>query len=504
MAIALPLAVIASRRDLWLDEAMLLHAVNDQSLVGPATPLGHYEQALPYGTYLLFKGLTATFGFSQFVLQLPSIVAWLVALVLMYRAAMHSVRPWAAMLGAVVALAGSEQVFQATSFKHYAIELAACAVVVLAAKRWLANPDRTKRWTLPAIAVATLPFANTSVVVTCGVFLSLALVTLWQDLDKVVRRTRLLRLGSGAAVFLVVFGIWFGAVVRPSTSFQLANVAYDTATWKSLVSSVVQLGSPTGSAVLMLATWAVLAAVVVATVFRALKRWNLSGSRLSPLGSEAARVFDVVLLVVVLAACLAGQITGAVNFLSPRSVLFVAATMAAPLGIAADVVASAVVVRWRGAQRLVTAVAAFAIALVGADVVTHVSVHRVQQVGEVLAEAPTSCEAVAPYVYAQPAAELYVSRMPAETPLVGLVSDASGKGESNWDRRELSNLDAYAREYAQAVNTYDRPCLLFAHMRSGDEAVLLAAVRAEGYSCANVVEHTGAWLVACERGKVAS
>lgn len=122
---ALTVAAVILNRSLWLDEAMLYLAVEQDGIHRPGQPLSLFEQSLPYGTYLIYEAAAALVGSDDRLLRAPSLVAYAGGLLLLYRTCRSVADPLLALLSTAMAAFGWNTVVQASSLKHYSFEFAA-------------------------------------------------------------------------------------------------------------------------------------------------------------------------------------------------------------------------------------------------------------------------------------------------------------------------------------------------------------------------------------------
>ncbi len=145
-------------RPLWMDEALLAGNILDRSSLGLFGPLDH-AQVAPPGYLLLLKGSVALFGATEYAVRLPSLVAGLLALVLL---AVLTLRMMPS-LTAVVALAffaiSGHLIYYASECKPYSVDVAVTLLLLWLALS-LAFRERLDagRWTLFAVAGMAAPW----------------------------------------------------------------------------------------------------------------------------------------------------------------------------------------------------------------------------------------------------------------------------------------------------------------------------------------------------------
>lgn len=197
-------------RSFWIDEAMLALAVKGtDSHWGNSLAL--YEQATPFGHYLLSQLLLANFGNSDIWLRVPSMAIFFCAL-LLAMSLMRDVRLRVLLL--LLVFAAPDVARYATEYKHYIFEFAFALVIVAA---WLEGGTRVGSRLYMGAILLSIFFTYSVVFVVFAIFLHEAAVR-WQQ-----NRTAWRRWVVAHAVYGALFLSFHLLHVRPSTALQLAN-----------------------------------------------------------------------------------------------------------------------------------------------------------------------------------------------------------------------------------------------------------------------------------------
>ncbi|GAA4355562.1 hypothetical protein [Angustibacter luteus] len=480
--VLLVVTIEVTNRNFWFDEAMVYQAVAGQGWLAPGQPMALFEQTMPYGVYVLDKLLVDAFGLNEIVLRLPSLIAFVVGILALRRAA----RMIETALGRLCAvLAGGLAmwvVWEAGMFKHYAFEYAAGALILATGVTLVRERFSTRAlgWFF-AVSVLALPFSNTAVIATASVGATAVLISWVADRPALVRaRLPLVLLGGG---YLAVFLLSYLLVVKPAAVYQLSLPVYDSVGLGALVNGVLSIYAPTGKPLFLLFGTAVLVVVAAGAVV---------GRR-----RDAEAWYPYLVLVAAMAAMAVATVLGLSPFSKPRHVLFVTPAIGLALGSAVSTLQQAVA----GWTNRSTVVRLLAVGLVAASVAGVLGVafygaaRRQEEVGRVLAAGDAACSATYTAYSYQPAAQMYVARDRLGIELEGLVPTRSGLGSQSWLQQVRDNMPAYQ---ARAVDYFRREgsgCLLSGPRPAKDD--LLVPLQQAGISCAPIERAAGIGLYRC-------
>lgn len=462
---------VRTGRDFWYDEAMLVGAIRSDGLLPPWEPMSHFEQASPYGVYLIQKGALTLVGFQPDLLRIPGFIAYALGGIAVWRAAASWFGGWAALLAGVAALASLDVVQSAGDFKHYIVEFAVSGLLLWFAARLLRAPTLRRLVVLFAAAVVAIPFSNTVVFVVPGIALAIA----------VARVGRLRAVGAGTAVFFAAFAVWYLVAIRPSTVFQLAYPSYRQSStvdlYTSLVRAVVQ---PSGTYVVSLTGFAVVG-LVVALVWR---------RHLVPAFLPA--------LVAVLLGWVAVRV-GAVPFSADRHLLFLVPLIALAVGAAAQAVAqvllSAVPPVARHSAAVVTVLGVVLALGATATIAPSAGLLR-QQTGQALAMHASDCSSFYVDWWSQPMTVLYAESLGLADRVHGAVGTASGRGEDAWIYRVINAPQQYQAGLVAWMRGHPSACLVTVGGASEPEVVFEPLTRA-GLVCRELPAPVGIHLSRC-------
>jgi hypothetical protein len=493
-AVALALVAIAliTDRNFWRDEAMVFQAIQNQGFVAPGVALELYEQALPYGVYVIEKLLITGFGLSETVLRLPGVAAYIIGLIALQWCT-RMIGTAAGRLTAFAVGALSYQVIlQAVMFKHYTFEFAATAVLVAVSLPLFAKELR--RRSVAAFVVVflfCLPFSNTVI------FVALAIIGAALLLRVIERRPGSLRsslyVAAGGVASLTLFGLWYVLVLHPSTLVQLSLTAYVK---QGLVHSLYRyavsllgLFAP-GDTALVFAAFALALGVVLA--------WGIWLS-FRAVRAQPLPVTHLVLLLAV-GGTIASSIIGIVPFASPRHLVFLMPLIALGLGSSVDRIsvwsAGREPVSGRrqnqrqGARRVIVAGLAAVLLLTGVIAAFATK----QEAGSALAATAGVCSDVYVDYTLQPSAMIYLQRDEPAVRLHGLVSANSGLGKHSWYERVTGNMPAYKQQAVDYFATVQSSCVL-----TLDTDLLIRPIEASGFTCAILASKNQADIYDCTR-----
>jgi hypothetical protein len=491
VALALVAVALITNRNFWLDEAMVYQAVQHQDLLAPGVPLDSYEQALPYGVYVIDKILITAFGFSETVLRLPSVAAYFIGLIALHGST-RTIGTTAGRLAAFAVGAISYQVIlQTVMFKHYTFEFAACAVLV-AVGLPLFKPD-VRRQAVAAFVVAfvlCLPFSNTVIFVALSI-IGGAVVARVLDRRQGSRGT-ILNVVGGGMTSVGIFALWYLVVLRPSTLWQLSLPVY---AGQGLLGSpyryalaLLGLFSPADSALIFAAFALALGLVLMLGYwlsFRALRTLPLLVPHL--------------LLLLAVSATIASSLLGFAPFASPRHLVFLMPLIALGLGSSVERISGWIAHREAGSQRLVrrrVVLSGMAAVLLLTGIIAAAGTK--QEAGTVLAAAAGKCSDLYVDYTLQPAAMIYLERDDPAVQIHGLVSVGSGSGQNSWLGRVTGNLPGYRQRAVDYFSTVESSCVL-----TWGASLLIRPIESAGFRCEIVASRTRADIYDCSRAGAA-
>ena len=226
LGFTLVLGLYGIERSLWLDEAWLANSVHAPTL-GGMFYYPNWLQTSPPLFLLLARSAVSLFGLSTIVLRSVPLALSLVAVAVMLAAASRIVAPSYAVLATAILAFHPTSVEYFRAFKQYGGEVAATAVVLLAAIAYLQKPDRKKFYVLLAVVVAAMMLSYPTVFLLPGVVVAVALGN----------RGRAATLAGISAAVLAVFYWW---LIRPNYTPQLR--AYWMGDAEALASSMLAPG----------------------------------------------------------------------------------------------------------------------------------------------------------------------------------------------------------------------------------------------------------------------
>jgi mannosyltransferase len=167
------LGVYGMGRSLWLDEAWVANSIQAPSLAG----MFYYPdwlQVNPPLFLLLARAAVRVLGASNAAFRLVPLLLAVAAAAGMLAVSRRLLRPGFALLAAAVVAFDPTAIEYSRTLKPYSGELAAAALLLLTAVRYLQQPDRRRfLWLLAAIAAA-MPLAYSAVFIVPGMVLAIA------------------------------------------------------------------------------------------------------------------------------------------------------------------------------------------------------------------------------------------------------------------------------------------------------------------------------------------
>ena len=485
--------VLAARPNFWLDEATLFLALQHATSLAPGQPLNEYEASAPYGLALLYKAMISEFGLNEIVLRLPSAIAFLGGVAVVWRTAGRMAGAVGGVAGLVIAGYTTTTLQESTQFKQWAFEFLAASVVL-----WLgARCRHTASWrTYGCLAGTTIVLnlvANTAILVFVAVIVALGV-----EAVTARPRHRILRspLAASAIVTVGAFAGWYFAVVRPANAFQLALPVYEQAQglvglWRICLLAIepavianTPIGFKAAQAFLVL-----LAVGVVVAIWR----------------RDRGQIFIVVATVVLFAELAAGTVTGVFPVLAVRNVIMIVPLVAVAFG-------SLWLHRRRADVPVLRAVhpaAIWSVVLVAAVALTvatgPIATVPLEQVGAVLATpAARTCGSIVPYYLASPTVQLYAGRAGVSTAVVFAGNSSySGVGANAWEERVRTHVQ---REAQVAIDSAERRagplCIVVGRIPYPKEvSVLVDTAEQNVGACTVVGTEIGAELFRCGDSK---
>lgn len=462
-------------RDFWYDEAMLVQAIRLDGWLPPWRPLSHFEQASPWGVYLVQKAMLEGAGFRPELLRIPGFIAYAVGGLAVWRAASLWFGGGAALLAGVAALVSVDVVQTAGDFKHYIFEFAVSGVALWLTARVLRVPTLRRVAVLVGVLVLSIPFSNTVVFVVPGIALALFLA-----IPRLRRATII-----GGVVFAGAYGLWFLFCLRPSTVYQLAYPSYRESSsvdgYTQLVQAVVQ---PGGGYFVSLAAVATTGLAVAAV-------WQQHR-----LGAFLPALVAVVLGWVAVRL-------GVVPFSADRHLLFLVPLVALAVGASVRAVIESVSVnnsRLQRPQPIVSALIAVVLAFGATATIAPSAALVRQQTGQALAASSTTCSSYFVDWWSQPMVTLYAEKLGISDKVHGGVSTRSGLGQESWLYRVTSSPASYQRRLVDWMSAHPTSCLVTVGGASEPEIVFQPLVAA-GLVCSALPSPTGIFLNRCARPK---
>jgi hypothetical protein len=169
----LGLGIYGMGRSLWLDEAWVANSIQAPSLTG----MFYYPdwlQVNPPLFLLLARAAVRVLGASNVAFRVVPLAMALLAAAGMLAASRRLLRPGLALLATAVVVFDPTSIEYSRTLKPYSGDLAASAILLLAAVRYLQQPDpRRYLWLLAAVAIA-MPLSYPSVFIVPGIVLAVA------------------------------------------------------------------------------------------------------------------------------------------------------------------------------------------------------------------------------------------------------------------------------------------------------------------------------------------
>ncbi|MGH7032682.1 MAG: hypothetical protein ACREFL_03000 [Stellaceae bacterium] len=487
LALLVRVAVWAVDPDLWLDEAMLYHALKDQATLLPWVPLGQYTQATPILPALLWKTLIAAFGPSGLWLRLPALVASIAGFCALWATVKKRLGAGGACAALLLAAFSATAIVQAAQLKPYSFEFLASALILYPAARLAEAPeDRRALIAFTALSIVALAFTYTAPAVTAACALGLtAALAASRRLDMRCLR----RLAPCGLLWVVAGALWQHFVVAPSTHLQFAGNARSYA-WEYLALTRPGTWHHIGRVLNVLDPALPLPHAAKLVTFLAVAAWAAGAA----LGWRR-RIFEHGTCLAALACLAALSFAGLFPFAEPRKMLFLLPLFALSFGAAIeDLVARARL----GAPGPAFPAAVFLCALLLFPFALQAaSRSEREQVAELIdAVPPGTCPTVWTFYLAWPAVDIYKDRRP-DIAFLGAIPTASGV--PSWSWRVHGRFRDYVSAFVRLEDARPGLCLLFSHtdgaVQRQEKERLLAAVAS--HRCTDLIDTAGAQLYRC-------
>ena len=164
----LALGIYGMGRSLWLDEAWVANSIQEPSLAAMFDYPGWLQTSPPL-FLLLARASVRVLGASNVAFRVVPLLLALAAAAGMLAVSRRLLRPSLALLATAVVAFDPTAIEYSRTLKPYSGELAATALLLLAAVRYLQQPDRPRYlWLLAAVAVA-MPLAYSAVFLVPGI-----------------------------------------------------------------------------------------------------------------------------------------------------------------------------------------------------------------------------------------------------------------------------------------------------------------------------------------------
>ncbi|HLA85931.1 MAG TPA: glycosyltransferase family 39 protein [Thermoguttaceae bacterium] len=206
------------RFPLWDDECFLMANLLERDYVGLTKPL-NYWQICPVGFLWLELTLVKLFGFSEYVLRLPSFACSVAGLFVFRRMAGHLLRGSALVLAVGVFAVGYPLLRYSAEAKPYGIDLFLALALLAMAVEWWVKPSNRWLWALAVVVPVAVLISYPVVFVGGGVSLFVAYV-LWRDR---VRQGWLPWIVYNVAL-LAAFAVVFMLSVQPQSTTDLDSM----------------------------------------------------------------------------------------------------------------------------------------------------------------------------------------------------------------------------------------------------------------------------------------
>jgi 4-amino-4-deoxy-L-arabinose transferase-like glycosyltransferase len=166
-------------RPLWTDEAKLALSVGRRGFFGLLQPLD-YNQVAPVLYLWLLKAATSIFGMHEWALRLPSLVAGILMMVIVWLLAREVLSEIGALVALLLTATGPLLVAYAAEAKPYGIDALITAVLLLVALRVYSGDRKIPYWILGVCGVVAIGLSLPAVFVLGGISAAFLFVE-WRD-----------------------------------------------------------------------------------------------------------------------------------------------------------------------------------------------------------------------------------------------------------------------------------------------------------------------------------
>jgi hypothetical protein len=178
IGIGLRVARFLQNRPLWVDEAKLALAIGRSNVVGLMNPLD-YNQVAPILYLWVVKAATVLFGMHEWTLRLPSLIAGIAMLWVMWLLSRRLLSEVGALMCVALAATAPLLVAYSAEAKPYQLDACATAILLLLALPLFKHDDSRRRVALGVAGVAAIGFSLPAVF-TLGAIGSVLLIFAWR------------------------------------------------------------------------------------------------------------------------------------------------------------------------------------------------------------------------------------------------------------------------------------------------------------------------------------
>jgi hypothetical protein len=188
--VGLRISRFLENRPLWTDEAKLALSIGRRDLIGLLQPLD-YNQVAPVLYLWLLKAATSVLGMHEWVLRLPSLVAGVLMLAVVWLLARELLSDVGTLVTVLVTATAPLLIAYNAEAKPYEIDALVTAILLLLALRAYDNGDKRWRWTLGVSGLIAIGISLPSLFVLGGISGALLFVE-WRNRNWIRLTTTLL------------------------------------------------------------------------------------------------------------------------------------------------------------------------------------------------------------------------------------------------------------------------------------------------------------------------
>jgi Dolichyl-phosphate-mannose-protein mannosyltransferase len=205
LGVGLRIAQYLANRSLWADEVAIALNLRLRSFAGLLHPLS-YDQTMPFGLLLVLKAFGSVFGYSEWVLRLPLLLAGCALILLAWFLFARLFEQRVALVFLALLAISEPLIYYAGEVKQYGLDALVTLIILWLGLSTLRNETSAGWPRLIVGGAGTLLFSQPAVFILAGI----GAAAVWDDRFRTSRQWRKYVIVAGT-LWMIVFGLlyWF-------------------------------------------------------------------------------------------------------------------------------------------------------------------------------------------------------------------------------------------------------------------------------------------------------